>query len=67
MAIARFVVPLQGSHVDRYRHYHVLDKRTIKEFTIQYEAEIDGVWREIVRYDTAHGQPHKDSLHLTEQ
>lgn len=32
-------------------------------FTIQYEAEIDGVWREIVRYDTAHGRPHKDLIH----
>ncbi|MDP2975252.1 MAG: hypothetical protein Q8N45_03460 [Anaerolineales bacterium] len=63
MTITRFIVPLQGSSSDRYRHFHVLDKRTIKEFTIQYEAEIDGEWREIVRYDTAHGPPHKDVLH----
>jgi len=63
MTITRFVVPLQGGPVDRYRHYHALDRRTIKEFTIQYEAEIDGVWREVVRYDSAHGRPHKDVLH----
>ncbi len=63
MTVTRFIIPLQGSPGDRYRHYHVLDKRAVKEFTIQYEAEIDGVWREIVRYDTAHDQPHKDLLH----
>ena len=63
MFVTQFVVPLQGSHTDWYRHYHVLEKRTVTEFTIQYEAEIENVWREIVRYDNAHGRPHKDLLH----
>ena len=33
------------------------------EFRIQYEALVDGEWRAIVRYDTAHGFAHKDTLH----
>ncbi|MBI3741399.1 MAG: hypothetical protein HY257_06550 [Chloroflexi bacterium] len=39
------------------------ERRTVREFTIQYEAEIDGEWLEIIRYDTAHGRPHKDLVH----
>lgn len=58
----RFVVPLQGSPIDRYRHYHLIDRRMVREFTIQYEANIAGEWHAIVRYDTAHGRPHKDVL-----
>jgi hypothetical protein len=63
MTITRYVVPLQGSSTDRYRHFHVREGTQITEFAIQYEAEIDNVWREIVRYDTAHGSPHRDLLH----
>lgn len=33
------------------------------EFAIQYEALIEGKWRAVVRYDTAHGRPHKDIEH----
>ena len=28
-----------------------------------YEAYINGEWRAIIRYDTAHGFPHKDIIH----
>jgi hypothetical protein len=63
MPETRFVAPIQGSAVDRYRHYHVWEGGVLLAFVIQYEAEIDGKWREIVRYDTAHGRPHKDVLH----
>ncbi len=63
MTVTQFVAPLQGSFTNRYRHYHVLEKGAVTAFTIQYEAEIDGEWRAIVRYDTAHGRPHKDILH----
>ena len=63
MPITQFIVPLQGSPIDRYRHYHVLEKGRITAFTIQYEAEINERWCVIVRYDTAHGRPHKDLIH----
>ena len=32
-------------------------------FCVQYEAWIGDEWMPIVRYDTAHGRPHKDLLH----
>ncbi len=35
----------------------------MREFRIQYEALIEGHWHAIVRYDTAHGRPHKDLMH----
>jgi len=63
MTITRYIVPLQGSPVDRYRHFHVWEQGRIVDFAIQYEAEIGGQWREVVRYDTAHGSPHRDTLH----
>lgn len=48
---------------DRFRYYHYLVRGRIIRFRIQYEARIDGRWQPIVRYDTAHGHPHKDVLH----
>ena len=34
----------------------------VVEFTVQYEAEIDGVYYPVARYDTAHGHAHRDLL-----
>lgn len=36
------------------------DRGRIVDFVVQYETLIKGDWRPIVRYDTAHGQPHTD-------
>lgn len=33
------------------------------EFRIQLEVFIDKEWSAVVRYDTAHGKPHRDMLH----
>lgn len=48
---------------DRFRYYHQFDQGDIVRFRIQYEAYLDETWQAIVRYDTAHGRPHKDILH----
>jgi len=48
---------------DRFRYYHYLVRGRIVRFRIQYEARIGEKWHAIVRYDTAHGCPHKDVLH----
>jgi hypothetical protein len=48
---------------DRFRYYHYLIRGGIVRFCVQYEAQIGGRWQPIVRYDTAHGHPHKDVLH----
>ena len=36
--------------------------KTIVDFVVQYEAYIDGQYRQIVRYDGSHGRPHFDVL-----
>ena len=48
---------------NRYRYWHLWVQGAIVEFRIQYEAFIAGHWHPIVRYDSAHGQPHRDVLH----
>jgi len=58
-----FVVPLGESDCDRYRLYCMTERGQVVVFRVQYEAFIDGEWRAIVRYDTAHGFPHRDLLH----
>jgi len=49
----------------RYRHYHVSDGKEITQFRIQLEVFVDEEWSPVVRYDTAHGKPHRDILHRT--
>lgn len=46
--------------VMRVRWTHERD--TIVAFTVQYEALIEGQYYPVVRYDTAHGRPHRDTL-----
>ncbi len=58
-----FVILLGDSDRDRYRLYCVTKKGQVIIFRVQYEAFIDAKWRAIVRYDTAHGFPHRDLLH----
>ena len=58
-----FVVPLGESDSDRYRLYCLTERGQVTIFRVQYEAFIEGKWRPIVRYDTAHGFPHRDLLH----
>lgn len=46
----------------RYRHYHVSNGKEIVEFRIQLEILIDDIWYPVIRYDTAHGKAHKDTI-----
>ena len=58
-----FVIPLGDSNRDRYRLFRRTEKGQVLVFRVQYEALIEGKWRPVVRYDTAHGYPHRDMLH----
>ena len=58
-----FIAYLDESNENRYRHQHVRERGRIVEFRIQYEALIAGLWHPVVRYDSAHDQPHRDILH----
>lgn len=48
---------------DRKQHEHVTEYGAVKRFAVQYEIFIDGNWRPIIRYDTAHGFPHMDRIY----
>ena len=43
-------------------HIVIERPRTVTSFTVQYEAVIDGRTYPVVRYDCAHGYPHRDLL-----
>lgn len=58
-----FVYPLSSELQDRLRVKATKIKGKIVSFVVQYEALIQGQWRAIVRYDTAHRFAHKDILH----
>lgn len=49
---------------DRYRHLHIKEKGKIIFFRAQYETKINDIWYPVVRYDTAHGFAHRDSLNI---
>ncbi|HET7088945.1 MAG TPA: hypothetical protein VFL17_09865 [Anaerolineae bacterium] len=63
MSERAFITYLDETRENRYRHWHSWDRGKIIEFRIQYEALISGHWHSVVRYDSAHGQPHRDRLH----
>lgn len=61
MKIVEFTAPL-GIY-DRRRHRHVVIKKIIIEFMVQYETKIDDEWYPVIRYDTAHGFAHVDKIY----
>jgi hypothetical protein len=63
MGEKEYIVYLSPERQDRFRYYHDLESGRIVHFRIQYEALVRGEWQAIVRYDTAHGWPHRDLLH----
>lgn len=40
----------------------VTERGRVTDFAVQYEANIGGVWYNVVRYDGAHGYAHRDVL-----
>lgn len=50
------------TETDRIRVDFDLERRDVLRFVVQYETRIDNEFRPVVRYDTAHGQPHRDIL-----
>lgn len=38
------------------------ERGSVTAFTAQYEVWAAGAWRPSVRYDSAHGRPHRDTL-----
>ena len=48
----------------RIRHFHRTERGQIVEFSLQLEIEVEGDWRPVIRYDTAHGSAHIDRFTL---
>jgi len=55
-----FIIPL--TEIDRAAVRFGRRGRTVTDFSVQYEALIGGEWRKIVRYDSAHGAPHRHNF-----
>ena len=56
-----FVLSLGNSN-ETLRVRFVREGKSIIRFTVQYETEIESRAMPVVRYDTAHGAPHRDIL-----
>ena len=60
--MVEYVIPL-GENA-RKRHYHKTVKGNVIAFTVQLEVFVNGEWREIIRYDSAHEFAHIDRYYL---
>lgn len=60
--MVEYVIPL-GENA-RKRHYHETVNGKVIAFTVQLEVFVNGEWREIIRYDSAHGFAHIDRYYL---
>jgi hypothetical protein len=58
-----FLQVLSDDAEDRVRVEADIERGRVRHFVVQYEALIRGKWQAIVRYDTAHGYPHRDLIH----
>lgn len=48
----------------RIRHYHRTEKGRVVKFLLQLEVELQGSWKGVIRYDTAHGYAHADRFNI---
>lgn len=62
MAEKEYIIPYSTDA--RKRHYHKTAKGKVERFVVQLEIEHKGVWKEVIRYDCAHGFAHRDAYNL---
>jgi hypothetical protein len=62
MTEKKYIIPY--SEDARKRHYHKIIKGKVVSFMVQLEVNHEGGWKEVVRYDCAHGYAHRDSYDL---
>ena len=62
MGTKEYIIPY--SENARKRHYHKTLRGKVVKFMVQLEIEYEGRWKEVVRYDCAHGYTHRDSYDL---
>ena len=47
---------------DAIRVRRTIERGRVLDFTVQYEPYVEGKFRPAERYDSAHGQAHRDTL-----
>ena len=62
MAEKEYITPY--SEEARKRHHHKTIRGKVVKFMVQLEVKYQGDWKEVVRYDCAHGYAHRDSHNL---
>lgn len=62
MAEKEYIIPYSDDA--RKRHYHKTVRGKVVKFIVQLEVKYEGNWKEVVRYDCAHGYTHRDSYGL---
>lgn len=65
MSVTEYVIPLGDGA--RKRHYHESEKGKVAAFVVQLEVFVNNQWREVIRYDSAHGFAHVDRYYLNER
>ena len=48
----------------RYRVQFTTSRGRVTKFVVQLEVQTGSEWRPVVRYNTAHGRPHRDLYRL---
>lgn len=59
----KFIYTLSIEGTERLRVSALKSKKDVLKFSVQFELEINGDWKPVVRYDTAHAYAHKDIIH----
>jgi len=62
MAEKEYIIPYRENV--RKRHAHTTTKGRVSRFMVQLEVKVKGVWKEVIRYDCAHGYAHRDTYNL---
>jgi hypothetical protein len=62
MAEKEYIIPYREDV--RKRHYHKTKRGKVVGFAVQLEVKVGDKWKEVVRYDCAHGYAHRDSYNL---
>lgn len=57
-----FEVPLDSEGLNWLRARYTTVNGQVVRFSVQYETVVDGNRQPLVRYDNAHGVPHRDLL-----
>jgi len=58
-----FDIPLNSGDMIRVRM--VREGKTVVDYLAQFETLIDGEYYPVIRYDSRHGHPHRDTLDWT--